>query len=286
MDNNHSGRTWRDEKQVNRSETDNPEEEEIPTLTRQEIEETNQPNNEKKGRNIFYGLRPFFTAVFSALLIGSLLGFLMINMFTNLDKNTNQNDDLVAAHTDPDHDDNAVKEDKTEQLDAIELEAISAYVLQVGVFSERKNADEWITTFEQAGFPTTIWEKDDLLYLLAGVTVTEEQANALVSDFSDLQFDVYIKEWKTNEVDVELTEEEMNWLQSFHAKWNNALESLNKQEGILMEDWDRLLENAPDAPESINKLVDRIKKEKDTKKGEWEAHIMLLNIWQEYEKLF
>src|SRR5699024_1683635 len=128
------------------------------------------------------------SSISAAIFIGSILGFIMLNLFGNINALCNHGNNPEAT--------NAVAADKdTEKKSnaSDEQKAITAYVLQGGVFSEKANADQWAESFKQAGFPAMIWERDDQYYLLTGIADTEEQAKKIAASIKEQNMDVFVK---------------------------------------------------------------------------------------------
>ena len=112
----------------------------IPTFTR------NYETDERK--NFFYILRkikyfkPIMIAAFSALLIGSILGFIVLNVLTNLNgEPTDPTEETMKSQV---AQNNEPKQSNVDQRQLFTLESMQGQVIQVGVFSSRDNADEWI----------------------------------------------------------------------------------------------------------------------------------------------
>lgn len=227
---------------------------------------------------------PFLAATFIAIFIGLFLGFMMLNMFAKKDNITNDRDpQTLAASKDED------VNEQSENKNITTLKQVKAFVIQLGVFSEQKNADTWAKTYEQAGVPSTIFQRDNQYFLFTGVANSEEKAKEFAADLSKQEIEVYVKEWITNQKEIELTDEESKWIQSFQKQWQATLSSLSKQEGILLNDWKVLIENDPQNSEKITLLVEEIQPIFDDEvetEDVYSLHNKLLNIWKNYEEIF
>src|SRR5690625_3948493 len=227
---------------------------------------------------------PFLFQSFIAILIGLFLGFMMLNMFAKKDNITNDRDpQTLAASKDED------VNEQSENKKITTLKQVKAFVIQLGVFSEQKNADTWAKTYEQAGVPSTIFQRDNQYYLFTGVANSEERAKEFAEKLSKQDIEVYVKEWVTNEKEIELTDEENKWIQLFQEQWLATLSSLSKQEGILLNDWKKLIENYPQHSDNITLLVEEIRPMFDHEaetKNDFSLHNDLLNMWKIYEKIF
>jgi len=249
----------------------------IPTFARKS--DNTNPLNKKSKWSAF---KPVVISVSAAIFIGSILGFIMLNMFGNINDLSNHGNNpeatnAVVADEDTEKKSNASDEHKT----------ITAYVLQGGVFSEKSNADQWAESFKQAGFPAMIWERDDQYYLLTGIADTEEQAKKIATSIKEQNMDVFAKEWKTSPTDADLNKEEAAWLGVFEKQWQDTLKSVSKQEGILASGWEQLIKEQPEKSEKLSGFIEEITtvlpemEEADENK---EQNI-LLTIWQQYEAL-
>lgn len=227
---------------------------------------------------------PFLAVTFIAIFIGLFLGFMMLNMFAKKDDIANgHNQQTLASPKDVD------AADQDDRKKTTILKQMNAFVIQLGVFSEQKNADTWAKTYEQAGVPSTIFQRDNQYFLFTGVANSEEKAKKFAEDLSKQDIEVYVKEWITNQKEIELTDEESKWIQEFQDQWQATLSSLSKQDGILLNDWQELIGNDPQSSEKITLFVKEIQaifdQEAETE-NTFSLHNKLLNIWKSYEKTF
>ncbi len=226
---------------------------------------------------------PYLAAALTAILIGLFFGVMMLNMFTQKEGQVSTNDHHSAAIHD-NTDDVDKPEDKL-----MTLQQMNAYVLQLGVFSEIDNVNAWSEIYQQQGFPTTHFFRDHQYFLFIGIAETKEKAKEFAATLMENDIEVYVKEWTTNKVEIELTEEESNWVQLFQEQWQATLSSLSKQEGILLNDWKELIEIYPQNSDKITLLVEEIQpifENEVEKKNDFTLQNDLLNIWKIYEEIF
>lgn len=229
-----------------------------------------------------FPIGPFLTASFTAILIGLFLGLIMLNMFAKKDDYVSTNDQQSAAV----QKDEDVKEQAEQKL-TTSLKQINAYVVQLGVFSEQKNANTWSETYEQVGFPSTSFQKDNQYYLFTGMAKTEQKAKEFAEILLKEDIEVYVKEWITSEVEVELTEEEDEWLKLFHQQWEETLQLLEGKEKVPMNGWIELTKNYPLYSEPIIQLVEAIQLiPKNEMESNFELQNHLLKIWKVYDEVF
>lgn len=244
---------------------------------------TGKLSSNKSNRSI----KPMLVAVISALLIGSMLGFIMIKMITNIDLNVKN--DPVTANAGLNDDENKDDTDDQTDLKVSHIDKLNAYVLQVGVFSKIENAKEWENKFKEAGFKALIWERESQYFLLAGIAGTEEQARVMSTEMKDANFDVFVKEWETNKTEKEFTSEEEKWILSFVKYWNETVESLTKENMHLSENWNNLTRDYPDNSDDITQLVNEINKhsfEEFHNINDWHKQYILLDLWYHYDAVF
>lgn len=292
MDNKYTKNAWDDENYKDHKTFDseqaatlqNTGDDPVPIFARQT--ETN--NNQKKSFNKRIKLKPFkpvMLAISSAIVIGSILGIIMLRMFVGIESEIAQgnNNSPVAG---VDNEDNG---NNTEAgLSAFSNGSIDAYVLQGGVFSEVENADDWVEYYDQAGLHSLIWEVDDQYFLLVGLANTDDQAKQFANDITAEEgFEVFDKEWNTAEREVDLIEEEDEWLQAFEENWHEALGSLENEEIFIVDEWEGLVENYPNETdrlsslkESITRFLDEMEQAEGSK-----AQNILLTLWYQYDQV-
>lgn len=231
--------------------------------------------------------KPFIIATISALVIGTSLGIMMLNMITNVNHHVNQTPSQTIAPL-PEEDVNKDGDEKigNEQISSVSLDAISAYVLQGGVFSERENAETSAKVFGDAGFPTSIWSRENNYYLIVGIANTKEKAQEIGIELDQHDLETFVKEWHTKEMDLQLSEEEHTWLTSFVNVWNNSLDSVDNLEEFSLDTWKELANNFPSNTSvlaHIGQQLNEMNQEDITSSYDMQ-HVLLL-MWRSYEEL-
>lgn len=188
-------------------------------------------------------LMPFLTTIATAGIIGTGLGLLLMQLFIGLDEeevivNESQMNSSPAAAI------------ETNESKTVDLPALSAYVLQTGVFMEEANAVEWSEFYETDGKSTFIWKRGEEYYLFLGIYGTEDEARTKVEELQGDGVDVFMKQWETEKKEVTLEEEGIDWLLTFQEAWDEALRE---------RETEKLLSLAQDAP-STSTLEDLIEK--------------------------
>lgn len=242
--------------------------------------------NKKSKRKVF---KPIIIASVLAIATGTVLGVIMLNMFTSIDeKQVATTNNQISAGTVDDNEEQNETAGAVSGTKSTELESWSAFIIQGGVFSERSNAEELATTFESSGHAPVIWEKDNQYFILLGISETEEGAERIAEEISNTGHDVFVKGWETANKSVDLTEEEQKWMESFTSEWKSTLETISDEDkGFSQKNWEALLENNFEANESLNnfskQLTATFNNYKEADKIDHQQ--LLLEIWLLYEEL-
>lgn len=271
--------------QFDKIKNDESNHETLPTFTRNyKVEEVSLWQRIK---NKMKELKSILIAIFSAMVIGSVLGFIMLNLMTNFNnQQNNHNDHAVSGQTSVKN-----KQNPSDQEDnkTSTLNPMSGQVLQVGAFNKKENADDWVKKYKQAGFLTTLWERDEQYFLFAGIAATKNDANILASEIKANNFDVFIKEWQTNEIKIKLTNTEYDWLKSFQELWNKSLHSLGNNNGINLDSWNELIERESMEGSQVEQFKEELGHWIDNDlldDGEITEQKFLLEIWKQFEKTY
>ncbi|GAB3797187.1 SPOR domain-containing protein [Virgibacillus kimchii] len=226
-------------------------------------------------------VKPVMLAVISALVIGSILGIIMLRMFVTMDGSPglSGNNNPAAVSMDDAGEENT-EHTLENELQTKELDAIDAYVLQAGVFSERENAEKLAESYEAANIPVMIWNRDDLYYLFAGVTSTAEEAEKAAGQLEAKELELYSKAWDTDAVELLLTGNEEEWLHAYTTWWHQAIAADAGEESA--SDLEQLTETFTDESNELTGLYEKLevvqRENEITDKN-------LLELWHIYETL-
>ncbi|MEI3596555.1 MULTISPECIES: SPOR domain-containing protein [unclassified Oceanobacillus] len=210
-------------------------------------------------------LAPVFLTILSAGVIGTVLGIFIINLFTGIENEQTGEDPSPSTAVTAQETDNQVKAEQ-------QLPTLAAYVLQAGLFEEKANAEEWQQSYMSAGEPAFIWERDGQYFLLIGIFHTEEQAKQRAVELQGEGFDVFVKEWQTNEKELNLTEGASEWVNQLGQVWEEALTA--KENTPLVNH----LEQAPKEDE-LGNLVEILGEQTEN------IEVYLLQVMQAYDNL-
>lgn len=230
-------------------------------------------------------LKSQIVAISFACIIGISLGIIVLNMITNIDDYVH--DDSMETSLQNGRENEQTTEGTNEQQ-SVTLNEIDAYVLQGGVFSSKENAESSATLFEDSKLEPIIWEKDDHYHILLGVTKTKDQAKALMNDLDENEFDLFIKSWTTDDIELHLTEDEHMWLKSFINLWDETLTAVSQQETIQADEWEQLITDIPNDVSVLDDFivyVQEVIEEDINNVDHLTAQHMLLKMWKAYETL-
>lgn len=263
---------------------------EVPTFVRRHSEDSN--NEHYFGRKSrFSSFKPIILASISAIIIGSVLGFFMLNMFVDIDKGLSQQNYTIPTTVEDDEE--ATKEDddketaSDEVISAAQIQSMNAFVLQAGKFGDEANANEMKDKFNQAGFSAMIWLEGNFYYVLAGIANSKNKANQLANELSENQLEVFVKNWGTESSEIKLTEDEISWLKAYNKQWTESLASVNKNENLSEDGWANIVNTIPDDSKNISEFTTFLKKEISelVKANKWQEQRLLLNLWYQFNLL-
>ncbi|MFZ3576404.1 hypothetical protein [Virgibacillus sp. DJP39] len=266
------------------------EDDQIPTYVRENSFETEEffktSTSKRKGSKTY---KHIFTAIISAIVLGTALGIFMLNMFTNIDINSGPVAGKMNSSTDSTNNDagNTGNGTVVSKSSTYSLEGFKAFVLQAGLFNENSSVTAVQDQFKQPGIPTMVWKKGEKFYLFATVTNTKDQANAIKSSYKNLNLETYAKEWSVKKAELKITEAEYKWLQDFHTLWNKTLENVSNNKKFSSTDWNSWVKAYPAQGEKTREFYEAIKK-LDPKIGEISqntAPVTLLKLLRNYENL-
>lgn len=206
-------------------------------------------------------------AVVASLFIGSIFGVISLQM---AEEDNGMKAETINKSID-------VSNQQAEGTTPDNVDSLSFYVVQAGVFEKEKNAEEWLDLFQEADYPGVQWKSDDDIYLFVGIESTEEAAKKIATEMKDADFDVFVKEWEvqTGELNVEETDEQ--YIQTFLTAWQ---QSLKKQDGQALRDF---VEEDMETSETLQSFKKELKTLLDTK--EEDAQKILLDTIYIYDSI-
>ncbi|MBP1947677.1 SPOR domain-containing protein [Virgibacillus litoralis] len=265
---------------------------EVPTFVRRHSDDSN--NEHYFGRKSrFSSFKPIILASISAIIIGSVLGFFMLNMFVDIDKGLSQQNYTIPATVDDEDEDETNKETDDQEtasdevISAAQFQSKNAFVLQAGKFEGEANANEMKDKFNQAGFSAMIWLKENYYYVLAGIANSKDKANQLANELNEDKLEVFVKNWGTESSEIKLSDDEISWLKAYNKQWAESLISVNKSENLSEDGWANIVNTIPKNSTNIGGFTSFLKKEisKLVQANKWQEQRMLLNLWYQFNLL-
>ncbi|MUV39429.1 hypothetical protein JNUCC1_03307 [Lentibacillus sp. JNUCC-1] len=216
-----------------------------------------QDTNPKKTLFQNINVKSVLIAVGSAVVIGLCLGFFMLVVMGGFSDDQAGGVSPSTNNANPGSADAGGANDSDKPgTTAFALEPMGAVVLQAGVFTEADNAATIAEQFQRSGIATVKWNKNDQVYLFAGIAQTEEAASALVSEIAPLE--VYVKNWETEEGRVDTDSQTKEWLGNLQQKWRESLEHSSKGERINGQEWTSIGKSYPKQDERFDKLHEAV----------------------------
>lgn len=204
-------------------------EEDITVLTLPE-----KPNKTKGNARTNFWLKPVLIATLSAVLLGFFLGGVTLKVFGVM-----SSEDVQVSSPNASKKTLLAKEEKTTKAN------LKTFMIQGGVFTKQKNADEWLQKYKTKQIPTFLWERDGTYHLFAGMALNKDEAAQKLEQFKTKDFDVFVKEWKIKKGDLKLTKKQDEWLNSLLIQWNESVELNNSKDEIELSKWESLLKKMP-----------------------------------------
>ncbi|WP_163537898.1 SPOR domain-containing protein [Gracilibacillus sp. YIM 98692] len=271
----------------------NQEKDEISTYKRPSVEEYTDDSHyfahhptveysKNNKRQRFQRYKPFLVSAMTAIVIGSLLGFFMIQIFVDLDnEEMTFNQDLQVSSTKEEA--NAVEEEddrKSTGQDDFKGSTLTGYVVQAGIFTSKAAAETTQSQLDAHSLSSMIWEKEDKYHIFVGVHSTSEASKAFANNYKKEEIELYGgKPWAIEIPETSLPSEEQQWLQEFDQLLETAISDVSS-----VKDFEKWLEQKPESVgEELKPLTDSVA-ELITLKDQQSLSVGLLNVWHEYAK--
>lgn len=244
-----------------------------------------QPKSKK--REVFKAIRPFksvIIAVITALLVGLILGIFLLKVFANMDNGlTHQGTNNPVVNLDT-----TTKETPEDSSNEVTLPAVQASIVQGGIFTEESNAQELVADYEAKGVASMIWQEDEQYYVITGLSSSVETANQLAEQQEEQGVEVYVKEWDSAEVEVNLTSGEEKWLSSFHQLLTESMDNATAGEQVATDAWVDLMEQETSESDKITPFKEQVEPWiKQIEEGAVSTNQHeLLNLWYEWVVFF
>lgn len=228
--------------------------------------------------------RHHIIAVFSALAIGTIIGFIMLSLLSNIGQSyKNPEENVVSIQKQGENEKD--RNDKAEETETKTIEKMNHYVIQAGVFQKNDSLPALQQQYEKEGFPVQIWEREGKYYAFAGVFQTEELARLFAEEMKQKDLDVFVKDWQTDDFQVEGTKAFLDWIEAFHELLNQSIEQLEQDGKFDRHEWEKLYNQHVFDDEWSSSLKDIIADYvKHAYQDDTNSHLFLLNIWKNFAK--
>ncbi|GAA5416235.1 hypothetical protein Pryu01_01267 [Paraliobacillus ryukyuensis] len=232
--------------------------------------------------------------VIVAIIVGISFGFIVLKMFVEMkDPSINAtNQQLTETEVSSDQVEEKSGQTTNDEIQqTITINAMSAYVVQAGVFSTAAQADEWKKKLSDAGYQAFSWNTDEGVRLFTNLFTTESEADQLVAAMSEKGLEGYAREWRTEEREASINANVEEWLGVFSSLWNTTVTSITDEQALYKEAeaWKAWLESAPkespDSLHSFNKSAQNLLVALEEKQAVPTIHINLFEVWYYYSQL-
>lgn len=229
---------------------------------------------QKKKTSFFTKYKSFILSAVTAIVIGTGLGLLMMNMFIDLDPEAfsaseNESNHTVAIANE------AVSNTENKQI-RLQIPALQAYVIQAGVFSTEDNAKNFYDS-QLASFnlPYSIWQQEDKFYIFVHAAGTEGSSKDFHQNQLESNENFYSgKLWSTNAVSVDVDEVSSDWMAAFPEVFMNTLAEGNT---VAWEKW--LKEKPENTSENLEDFITNSQAVLE-KNSEVEKSVQILEAWK------
>jgi|SRR5690625_327737 len=176
--------------------------------------------------------KPILYTVTASLCIGMLFGFIVLQMVGQEDEQKAENIEATTLTT-KNHTEN------NNNNNEVDLDTITAFVHQGGVFSTAENAAEYGKQLEQANIPFITREEDGQHYIWLNIASSEQEAQQLATKMDEQEIDVFIKAWELPAQTVTIDDDATEWLVLFHDLLSTSLQTTSIEE----KEWQALIED-------------------------------------------
>lgn len=185
-------------------------------------------------------LNKMVLAVFAGLVVGSFFGLTSLHLLTDTD-------DTHVFQEQPFSKNQTTQTSSADTLTSFTLDIPSVYVIQVGLFHERENAELRKRQLERGKIVTFIWQRGEEFFLLHSLHSDETKAKQVNEQLSDESVDAFVKKWDMPEVNKQITSDEQQFVEQFIRLWEQSLQKVELGEAISIEKWKDLHERENDS---------------------------------------
>ncbi|KGP90968.1 hypothetical protein N780_02855 [Pontibacillus chungwhensis BH030062] len=283
------------------------EEQEKKKQTKEEVKKEKLPvfernySPKKRSFSLPSEMKQLLIAAASAILVGTLIGFIMIRIFGGIEGSANGGAQpaMPALQSGTAQDQGGVSGNGNAQ--ALSFPGVSAYVVQAGIFSTEEKAKTWASNLSEKGLEGYIWPRDGQFYLFAGVASSKENGEKIATYLKDQGFETFVKEWHVGSGEKKVAKAEGTWIQSGVEAWKNVLPATTSlietgsgtasELAAKVDAWKKAIPNEASektAPiqESFNQFSQAAQAFEQNKSTTslWDMQTSMLSVWHDYEQ--
>lgn len=185
-------------------------------------------------------LNKIVLAVAAGLIVGSLFGLTSLHVLTNnSDAHVFQEETETAQET---------HTPSSEPMTEIVFDISDLYVIQVGLFHERENADLRKRQLERGNIPTFIWEREGEFFLLHSIHTSESSAKKINEELQEKSLEAFVKKWDMPQLDKKVTPDELTFIEKYILMWEESVKQLEAGSSIQLAKWEALQQEETDSP--------------------------------------
>ncbi|MCP8617016.1 hypothetical protein [Salirhabdus salicampi] len=175
-------------------------------------------------------IKQLLVAVVAASVVGIGLGFSMLKILSNVEPEQSADPVVVATPSDSDeYGEQNHYEKQGENLVSYTFPPLSAWVVQLGVYSSEEAAIEERDYMQTEGINPIIWSRDGQYYVFGAIGQNQSDAKELdvmINESTGLE--TYTREWTVPSIERRVNEEEGDWILSGMENWQLLLKHMNQ----------------------------------------------------------
>jgi len=254
----------------------------------------------------------------AAVFIGMALGYIMLRLFAGMEApeatstpayqedidnqpaptSENKGQEQAASDT---KDDTTNSGEEGQAVAAtkntVTFPAMSAFVVQAGIFSTKDKAEIMQRSISQKGVETYVWPRDGQFYLFAGVAPSKAEGEQIATMLKANGIEVYVKEWSVAGAEKEVAKAEGEWIQNGMEGWESLIGPASALVGTGAGDITAMKNSLPSAPDTISEQATPFQQSvkqyasvlqtyeaEQSEATSWEIQVSLLDMWHGYEQ--
>lgn len=182
-------------------------------------------------------------AIVAGLLVGSLFGLTSLRFLTdNSDAHVFQEQSFMKEQQS--------QASTSDTFTKVNVDVPSVYVIQVGLFHERENAELRKRQLERGKVATFIWQRNGEFFLLHSSHSSESKAKQMNEQLHDGSLEAFVKQWDIPTMNKRITADELQFIEQFVHIWEQSLHQVEASSSIPIAEWQSLqeIENKHESP--------------------------------------